>query len=245
MRVTLHADDGTIFRAASLLPVQHRDAWITNKGVTGLFGTPKPRESGVDMPQSDGAYWPSRLTAGGRTIELPCAMTCASSIELAALRDRLNSLMCKPLDILVESSGREWLMRGWLADDPDYTILSREQVAEFTLIVYCPDPLKYGRPVAYSPVDGRIAVDNPGMMPVWPRITVKGRVTSLSLSMSAHTVTWTGNANGLTLDFRDLIPSSGALSADDAFRIPPGRSTVTVSASAGATVSMEVTPAWR
>ena len=90
----------------------------------------------------------------------------------------------------------------------------------------------------------------PGMersnAPTWPKAVVSGHVTTLRLAMGdAGEVRWQGDSDGLELDFRDMIPSDGAIVKDLAFPIPPGSHPVTVSADSGATVTMNLRPAWR
>lgn len=184
-------------------------------------------------------------TAGGRTVTINAAAVCMSGIQLAALRDRLNALACQPLTLTIEDAHGIRSADCWLADDTDPIPLPTEQAAAFTLVLYCPDPLKYGPPITYPASGGVIRIRNEGNAPTWPSIAVTGRATSLRLTLGDGEVRWQGDADGLTLDFRDMIPSAGNVTKDLAFRIPPGASTVTAAVDAGATVSMTVRPAWR
>jgi len=70
-------------------------------------------------------------------------------------------------------------------------------------------------------------------------------VTSLRLALDDGEVRWQGDADGLELDFRDMLPSTGTVTYDLAFPIRPGSYGVAVSADAGANVSMTLRPAWR
>ncbi|MDU2421305.1 MAG: hypothetical protein E7D48_04210 [Bifidobacterium scardovii] len=242
MRISLISDDD-VFRLSTVYPRQENDAWITDKGITGLFGAVPPREKGTDRPQMDGAYWPSRLTAGGRTITVHAAAICRSSASAVLLRDRLRALTAKPLTIQLEDTAGIRRMSGWLADDPEPTMLLRDRVFEFSLILYCPDPLQYGLPVDYTAAGGVIRVLNEGMLSVWP-VILASNASRLTVSLAGRKVTWSGSASQpLTLDMADMIPSQGTVSYDFAFQLPPGESTVGVVSDGS--VRMRVCPAWR
>jgi hypothetical protein len=208
------------------------------------LGSPAPRESGIDIPQQDGEYSPSRLTSGGRNISIGGAVRGCSSVEAAGFEDRVCDLMARDLKVTVEDAHGRRHYRGWLADDPEPSMFSGEQVFTFTLIVHIPDPLKYGDPVVFLPSGGLLRVENAGRVGSWPSVHVDGGVTALSLSLGSRTVKWSGNANVLDLDLRDMIPSAGVASGQ-AFRIPPGASIIPVSLSGGGSLSMTVFPAWR
>lgn len=96
MRVTI--DSGTDLLAfTTVRPMNHGVMRVTK--ITGWYGAKGAREQATDRPQQDGAYWPSRLTGGGRTVTVNAAAVCRSSIQLAVLRDRLNALACTPLTL--------------------------------------------------------------------------------------------------------------------------------------------------
>lgn len=244
MKAVISSPDDTL-ALNGLRPMNHGPLWITGDGISGWYGAQGAREQATDIPQQDGAYWPSRLTAGGRTVTINAAAVCMSGIQLAALRDRLNALACQPLTLTIEDAHGIRSADCWLADDTDPIPLPTEQAAAFTLVLYCPDPLKYGPPVTYPASGGVIRVRNEGNAPTWPSVAVSGHATSLRLTLGDGEVRWQGDADGLTLDFHDMIPSSGTIVHDLAFRIPPGASAVTATVDAGATVSMTVRPAWR
>ena len=102
------------------------------------------------------------------------AAVCRSSIQLAVLRDRLNALACTPLTLTVEDAHGVRSADCWLADDTDPTPLPTEQAAVFALVLYCPDPFKYGRPVTFAASGSVCRVRNEGNAPTWPSVTVSG-----------------------------------------------------------------------
>lgn len=244
MRITITNQENHQITLRTLRPTwQNGNIWLT--ALTGWHDAIGAREQAKDIPQQDGAYWPSRLTAAGRTITISAAADCASSIAFSQLQDRINALSCSQLTILVEDSHGRRTATGWIADNIAYAMLPSERRATFTLILYCPDPLKYGEPQTFTASYGSIAVVNKGTAPSWPRVRVDGRVRMLRLALDDGEVRWEGDADGLDLDFRDMIPSSGTVVKDLAFPIRPGVSNVLVSVSSGARVSMTVRPAWR
>ena len=243
-RITIISPDDTIVLRDDYRWKHH--IWAIKKnGITGLFGTPAVRETPTDRPQTDGAYWPSRLTQKPRSISLDCVIRGLSGVDAAQARDRINALAGKELTIVEHTASGTRSLKGFLAADPEPMMRWHEQGFEFGLVISCPDPLKYGEPVTFVASGGVCRVTNSGTASTWPTVSVSGRVTSLRLTMGDGEVRWEGDAEDLELDFRDMIPSSGTVTKDLAFRIPPGTSTVTVRADAGSTVSMTVRPAWR
>lgn len=242
MRVQIISDVDTLTLIDDRLD-NRGDAWIRLNGDTGLMGATKPRETGTAIPQRDGSYWPSRLTTESRTITLECVAARRSTASAARLKDRICDLMGRALTIQLEDSAGIREMSGWLADDPAPTMLLSLQGFTFSLILYCPDPLKYGLPVDYTASGGVIRVRNEGMLPVWPVILASG-ASGLTVSLAGRKVTWSGSASRpLTLDMADMIPSQGTVSYDFAFQLPPGESTVSVVSNGS--VRMRVRPAWR
>lgn len=245
MRVTVESGTDTlVFHELRLR--QHGDFWIADSGIEGLTGTVKAREEAEDIPQQDGAYFPSRFTQGGRTITIHAEAVCDSSVQLATLEDRLNALFGQILTILVDDAHGLRTLTGYLADDPAPVPYFDESTATFSLIVFCPDPLKYGRELTLTAANGVIEAENNGNAPTWPRFTVTGALTALEIHLNDLVVSWTGNSNGLALDFRDMNPSAGTIQADEAFPIPPGVSQVkVVTTPSSAKTTMSLKPAWR
>ena len=243
-RITLDSGDDTIPLSAGY---DDPDAIlaITKDGIDGLFGTPKYKEDFTDIPQRDGVYWPTRLTQGARTITLECAARTASTIAATQLRDRINALWGKPLDIIIEDAAGRRRTAGVLADDPGHAMRWSEQGFEFSLVLYCPDPLLYGEPVIWRQYrEGLIHVENAGTAPSYP-ILRSTAATAFDITMDGHRVSWSGAARPLVLDFTDMIPSQGTVRHDDAFRIPPGAWDLKVTQSGSPDISMEIAPAWR
>lgn len=109
MRIQLIADGDVITLVDNRLD-RHGDAWIREDGISGLYGATKPKETASSIPQQDGAYWPSRLTASPRTITIDCVTHRGSTIDAIRLIDRINALTYRQVTLLVEdASGRRTL----------------------------------------------------------------------------------------------------------------------------------------
>lgn len=216
------------------------------EGMDGWDGTPAPRESPADIPQSDGAYMPSRLTVGSRVLTIRCLVKTLDSLAASMVRDRVCDLMTRTLTVTVTDPSGMRQCSGYLSADPATTMVFWGQAVSFSLIVTCPDPLKYGRLIVCQPDPaGDLSAANPGTLPAWPHARVEGPVRQLSLSQGGRRVVWAGEADGLDLDFRDMMPSAGDLVRDQAFRLPPGSSIVQYTVSLGARLILTFRPAWR
>ena len=239
----------TIQSATDTIPLSDhwntpRHVWgIKKNGIQGLLGTPAYKESFETKPQQDGEYWPSRLTQKSRDITIDCIAKWLTSIESANATDRICNLWGQPLTITVHDAHGKRTLTGALADDPEPTMRWTEQGVEFTLIIHCPDPHKYGDWISFPASNGLVQVENTGNMESWPIVRTSG-VSRLTLSLGGQTVAWSGSAETLTLDFESMQPSQGLVSVDDAFAIPPGRSSIPVSIDAGQ-LSMLVRPCWK
>lgn len=250
MRVEL-TDGEHILMLHGLRPTMRGSLWLTGKGIEGWYGAKSAGEEPVSRPQSDGAYWPSRLTAGTRTVTIHAAAVCRSSIHLAQLMDRLDALACRDLTLAVEDEHGRRTSECYISDDLEPAILPGRGIATFDIVLTCPDPLKYGPVQSFPATAGTCVAVNNGNAPTWPRIKVTGPVKTLTVRLSDGDadglVVWQGDEkDGLELDFRDMVPSSGTVTDDHAFPIPPGEHRLTVeTGNTGATAILLLRPAWR
>lgn len=243
MRIQLVSDQDTLTLTDDRLD-RMGDAWIRKDGVDGLYGATKPRETGQAIPQQDGSYWPIRLTAESRTVTIRCVTSTQSTLALSVLVDRINAMACRPLTLVVDDTSGRRELSGWLADDPAQSMLASLRSMTFSLIIYCPDPLKYGPRIWFEATHALARVENAGNAPTWPSVRAEGSQT-LTLTLDGHTVRWRGDGGRLDLDFTDMVPSQGVIEYDDAFRIPPGISDISVQAQNGGQVGVSLRPAWR
>lgn len=243
MRFIVNAESGK----SVVLRDQRNDnsvgCFLLEDGVDGWFGTPAPREDPISRLMSDGDYMPAVLTQGSRIVTLHGYGAFDSTIECARFVDLLNSLVCQNVTLICEDAHGRRQATGFISDDPTPELESDEMSVKFTLIVTCPDPLKYGTPRSYTPSGGWCMVANEGNVGSYPVVHVEGPVTRLMLAYDAQQVNWVGSAETLDIDFRDMQPTSGSIVLDNAFPIPPGRSALAVTSDGEVTVT--VRPAWR
>lgn len=243
MRFIVTAHDGTTVILRDSRNGNVAGAWLMR--VDGWFGTPSVREKPLVVNGRDGDLFPATLTQGARTVTLSGAMRCESTIAAARLAAKVNSLVGQKLTVTCESAFPRQSVEGYLIDDPGVTLDPSELIVSFDLVVSCPDPLKYGEERVSVASGGKVVVRNEGNAPTWPRIEVTGQVTYVTVSNGAHSVSWSGNETALKLDFRDMIPSSGTVSVDDAFALEPGKTELSVTCNSGATMRVFVRGAWR
>lgn len=245
MRITIASDADRIV----LREVAGGDSlgWLLAKGgIEGWHGTPKVREGVTDGIGHDGDFWPQSLSQGSRVVTVHGFVLARSTMELARAVDRIDALVGQRLTVTCEDAHGRRSAEGFLSDDPDPRLYPDERTATFDLVVTCPDPRLYGPWVAY-PGTGTAHVANHGTAPSYPRVHAEGStLTTLTLACGAQTVEWKGSATALDLDLSDLAPSTGTLSQDNAFAVPPGGAAVSVSATGtDAAVTILGRDAWR
>ena len=244
-RITIMSDaDTLVLNGNRIWEAGDRSLILKKDGIKGLYGTPATRESVLDRPQMDGAYWPSRLTQGARTVTLDAFAHGLSSIETMQLIDRLNNLLGRELTLLVEDAAGRRTLTGWLAADPEPLMLVTQRHVDFALVITCPDPYKYGEWLWQAPQAGRVRVDNTGTAPTWLRFEARSRITRLHATWLDADIEWAGNTTALTLDTRDMIPSAGLVTADWAMPVQPGVTQVTVDTDC-TNLRVGFRPAWR
>ncbi len=222
------------------------DLTILRDGVSGWYSTPAVRESGLDRPQQDGCYWPSRLTQPGRTVSIHVLEHTVSSVDAALMSQRLCALMGQSLTLAVEDQLGIRSCECWLADDPAAGMLVTQTAFECTLVLYCPDPYKYGQVRWFETTSQsvRLPVANEGTAPSWPVIECDGPVTRLYVGYDDGLIEWAGAAESLRIDTRDMIAPAGRVTTDLAFEIRPGTCRPLIRTDAKRT-RIGVRPAWR
>lgn len=223
------------------------ELFVVHDTLAGLLGATGIRDDLADDPVSDGSFMPSRMLAASRVISFDVSARFHSSVDAMRMLDRVNDLAARPLTVVLDGPLGKRRTQAVLSDDPQVRLADARAWTLFTatITLTCPDPLWYGPAVAFTASDGVATVENNGTQASPPGVEVTGHVSVLTLSMGSHRVQWVGDADGLSFDFRDMLPDSGGFTVDDAFEIPPGRSRVNVTATEGATVRLLVRPAWR
>lgn len=244
-RITIASDvDTLVLNGNRTWQAGDRSLILKKDGIKGLYGSPDMREKPLERPQMDGAYWPSRLTQGARTITLDAFAHGLSSVETMRLIDRLNALIGRELTILVEDSAGQRTLSGWLSADPEPLMLTTQRHFEFALVVTCPDPYKYGAWLWQTQQSGRLQLANIGTAPTWIRFRGASHITRLHAVWGDAEIEWEGDTNDLLLDTRDMIPSAGQVTADWALPVQPGVTQVTVDTDC-TDLRVGFRPAWR
>lgn len=245
-RITIMSDaDTLVLNGNRIWEAGDRSLILKKDGIKGLYGTPATRESVLDRPQMDGAYWPSRLTQGARTVTLDAFAHGLSSIETMQLIDRLNNLTGRELTLLVEDAAGRRMLTGWLAADPEPLMLVTQRHFEFALVITCPDPYKYGDWLWQRATSNRtLQLANTGTAPTWLRFRTSSRITHLDVVYGDAEISWEGDTTSLTLDTRDMIPSAGRITADWAMPVEPGVTPITIRSDCGS-LDLGLRPAWR
>lgn len=242
MRITLTGPHDTIVMDGDG-SLDH-DLTILKDGVTGWYSTPAVREAGLDRPQQDGCYWPSRLTQPGRTVSIHVLEHVISSVQAALMSQRLCALMGHALTLTVEDQLGIRTCTCWLADDPAAGMLVTQTAFECTLVLYCPDPYKYGEWLWQAPQSGRLALVDLGTAPTWIRFRAMSKITTLYAAWDDAEIEWEGDTGELLLDTRDMIPSAGQITADWALPVQPGKTLLTIQTDCS-TLDVGIRPAWR
>ena len=246
MRFTIQSDDDLVVLRDSR-GWSDRDWLLT--GVKGWFGSPEAREGVTKASGHDGDFWPASMTQGARTATLSGAILARSTVALARELDRLDALAGRRLTVTCEDAHGVRVAEGFLSDDPDPEVDgSTEQSATFDLVMTFPDPHRYGRWSTVAPRGGRAILPNDGNVTSYPRAHVASKdgetaFTYLSLASGGQRVTWSGSALSLDIDLADMVPSTGTVSVDNAFAVPPGGCTALVASDGDVTI--EVRDAWR
>jgi hypothetical protein len=127
---------------------------------------------------------------------------------------------------------------------------TRGYAAKFQVSLIAEDPYRYlqaTRTVSRTG-SGTLTVNNYGTTIAWPVVTIGGgaSATPVSLTLGSETVTHSSVPSGGIVDTYKSAAStvSTSLTSYSFFSIPPGTSTITVSAGSGTTVSLVINEAF-
>lgn len=220
-------------------------------GIEGWYDSLALRDADLESnPANHGAFLPVMRWYDSRVLTIHGVSTVAGLAGATAVGrflDRLNAFAGETVKVTVIDELGARSVTGVVSAQIPVT-RKTTRTCEWSLIITCADPFKYGSPVVWAASGGRLVVENRGTASVLPSVTVTGSPTAFSFALDGHEVSWTGDgaARSVELDFTDMVPSAGTVGTDDAFRIPPGRSVVTVKTTPETAVaSMVVRDAWR
>ncbi|NMN02739.1 hypothetical protein [Bifidobacterium panos] len=220
-------------------------------GIEGWYDSLALRDADIESnPANHGGFLPVTRWFDSRVLTIHGVYAISSLVGASAVGrflDRLNAFAGETVKVtVIDAQGTRSVTGVVSAQIP--VARKTDRACEWSMIVTCADPFKYGSPVTWAEAGGRLVVENRGTASVLPSVTVTGLPTAFSFALDGHEVSWTGNggARSVSLDFAVMVPSAGTVGTDDAFRIPPGRSVVTVETTPETAVaSMVVRDAWR
>lgn len=235
------------------------NAWAVNGTVLvlepepdGLEGWRAPAEvrdaEQPALPRQHGTFWPEALYMGGRTLTVRGNHGSAwnpesSSLATVRFRDELAAMVGETVRVTVEDQAGAREVTGFLPAPPVIRYSSDVDTG-FSIIVSCPDPLKYGSRADYPVSGSSVTVANAGTGLVAPVLTVSSAVSVLDVRYGGARVRWTGSASSLVLDLADGRPlgpdgqETGVLVFADYLRIPQGEHVLSVECDGDLTVSV-------
>lgn len=250
MRIEISSDVDTIVLQNGLNTGSDSHFYLNDDGLEGWFETPGLRESSSDNPNGDGSLPIPVKRQKERTVTIRGTVFPDSSVEQNEAVDRLNDLMCRDLVLTVFDTVGPRHVKAYIPDDNgmDFDAYGRE--LGFTIILCCPDPLKYGIPAVYTAKNNRFTVENRGMVASYPVVTVSNPNGVGFVSVTdddGHEVAWEGDgsATEVVLDFRDLNPQVGSITVNEVFTVPHGSKTVYLTATSNSVATLMIEPAWR
>lgn len=228
-------------------PLRGEVIGLERDGLVGWDEGVEPRYEAPEIPGQDGNYAPDMVTLAARVVTIRGFYAGNASTSASQFKDRLAALVGEWLTLTVEDSAGVRSAEGFVSAIPVNERIS-DQRLKFTLVILCPDPLKYGPPATYPVTGTVVTVDNAGTAGAFPLVEVTTPVTHLDLQAGGRRVRWVGSAPNLTLDFRDAFPLSGGVEVGtlvfaDLFRIPPGGAQIEVDSDGDVTV--KVASAWK
>lgn len=243
MRIELTSEDLSI--EAGDPAIGHKGGVVVSlDGLDGWYSAPDPIQEGELLPLSRGSTWPLRLSSGPRVVTVRLVAECSSSIDASRLCDDIGALFGKRLKLTVHDASGPRSAECYMSASPEVSLLSGGRHVEASIILTCPDPMKYGAESSVPLSGGAFSAVVGGNAPTFPSFRFEGPCTSFELSFDGRTVSWAGEGP-VEIDLRDCAPSTGRVVSDDGFEIGPGRTVVSCSAHGATGATMTFRPAWR
>ena len=111
----------------------------------GWWEPPAPRAEAVARPQSDGAYAPASLLVGARVLTVVAHHDTTTAAAERLAREQVAAVCRGRIRVVVEEAGRVCHVRGFVSEQVRMTHRSGTR-STWTLIITCPDPLRYEGP---------------------------------------------------------------------------------------------------
>jgi len=216
-------------------PSQGAVCGLLKDGLDGWHNGVAPEYESPSIPGDHGSYAPDTITLASRIVTVRgfyAELRHGSSVSASQFADRLAALVGESILLTVEDAAGPRSAEGFVSAIPVHERRTDGRFL-FTLVITCPDPLKYGPRLDFPVTGPSVVVRNEGTGDVFPRFEVTGEVTVLDVQVPGRRVRWQGNARDLVLDFKDGFPLSygaetGTLVWAQIFRLPPGETTLRV-----------------
>lgn len=235
-------------------PVRGELLALEKDGLDGWYESVDPRVDDMpELPGQHGSFWPEEVLLASRVLTIRGfhygMVGRSSTLAVARFRDLVASLVGVALRVAVEDAAGMREVTGYISSQVPMTLLT-ERGTKFSLIIMCPDPLKYGQAVAYPAGGGVVSLENVGTGDVAFTVSTQSRIKSLQVQYSGSRFVWEGDSkDGLFVDLADGRPVDAAgaevgfLVDADPIRVPPGRHSVSVVADVPVTVTLR--PGWK
>lgn len=221
---------------------------LVKDGIEGWYDSLSPRDVELEaIPQQDFSYWPQKVNLEHRVLTIRGVHRASrwrggSSLQVTGFRDWVSALLGESVEVAVEDQAGVRTVTGFISaripvegKDPFTT--------EFSLIVTCPDGVKYGDAVDWAASLGSVTVEQQGTAKTFPTLICRDHTTYLRVTgPGGLRVWWQGDTTGLVLDVQDGLPLNadgvevGEMRDLDPLRIPRGRTTLKVESDGQVTV---------
>lgn len=205
--------------------------WLVQDGLKGWYDSPDPKHVVDGRPSGfDGGYEPLDLNVASRVVEIIGEHEAENS-ELAEIeaRDSLSALVKQSLNLAVTDASGTRYATGVAQGGVKVTHIN-ETTCSFSIVVECPDPLKYGPTVTQEGSSGsaegggllfpifdvtgkaeftelvgrnRLFIENIGNEHSWPTVIVPAPFTQVQIVSAGQVVEFTRvtTSGELRLDF--------------------------------------------
>lgn len=233
---------GTTIAAATKRLGSKAGVYVASEGIDGWYGAPAPQQEGDALP-AGGSAWPASITPSARVVTVHLVADSASSEDAMRTLDIANGMFGKRVTLAVTDASGRRTVEGYLSDGPTATPIAMGRKLLLDLVITCPDPSRYGQWASADVTRGAALIVG-GNAPTYPVLEIGEGVTAVTVDIGGHQVKWSGSGPA-EIDFRDMRPTAGSVSVDDARPLEPGRNDVSVSRTGSGSVRMRWRPGWR
>lgn len=175
-----------------------------------------------------------------------------SSLATAQEKRNIRGLTGQWVTLYVHDEEGLLYARGYISTAPTISPIDSTSF-EATIIITCPDPIKYSIYEDYQLSNGAsLTWKSSGDYPTYPRVTIDEAVTAVRITVNGNLFDWEGSADSFILDGVNNIPYdqagnylTGTIAAT-ALQLPPDSDNIIQVSAAGAASSVvSVHNGWR